>query len=338
MNKRLYFAAFLIFLLSEMIFGRTALASHHLPQIAFTSTRDGNPEIYVMDADGKNQIRLTNHPIGSSAPSWSPDGKKIAFVSMRNGGINQIYVMDSNGENVRRITEGIFDLNPAWSPDGRTIAYGAREDGEENSKIHLISPDGTNRRRLAGDIPSHDLAPAWSPDSQRIAFLSSRGIWGNEIYVMDADGTNHQRLTRDGWNDRGPAWSPDEGKIAYYSIGGDDSFIVVMNTDGTDRKKLPGEALDGVPVLNAYPAWSPDGSKIAYSAGKVGQIDGWEIHLMTADGKHLKRLTHAHKGSDYDLDWLNSVALAVSPASKQITIWGELKKLAAKWGSVKQRR
>ena len=324
----LYFTGFLVFLLSASMFARIVLASHHKAQIAFTSTRDGNPEIYVMDADGENQIRLTRHPQEDKMPSWSPDGKKIAFVSMRNGGINQIYVMDSNGENVRRITQGIFDLNPAWSPDGRTIAYDGYEDGEENRKIHLIAPDGTNRRRLAGDIPSHDMEAAWSPDSQWIAFVSSRGIWGNEIYLMNADGTNQQRLTRDGWNDRDPSWSPDGGKIAYFSIGGKDSFIVVMNTDGTDRRKLPGEALDGVPVLNAYPAWSPDGAKIAYYSGIRGE-DKASIHLMTADGKHLKRLTNAPKGYDYDPDWFDPASLAVSPANSQITIWGKLKKSAA---------
>ena len=324
----LYFTGFLVFLLSETMSGRVVLASHHMPQIAFTSTRDGNSEIYVMDADGKNQIRLTNHPIGSSAPSWSPDGKKIAFVSMRNGGINQIYVMDSDGKNVRKITEGAHDSTPAWSPDGRTIAYDGHEDGEENRKIHLIAPDGTNRRRLAGDIPSWDTSAAWSPDSQRIAFVSSRGIWGNEIYVMNADGTNQKRLTRDGWDDRGPAWSPDGSKIAFFSIGGEDIFIGMMNADGSDRKRLSEEALDEVRIGDAYPAWSPDGSKIAYSAGKFGRIDGWGIHLMTADGKHLECLTHAHKGSDFDPDWFDPVALAAFPASKKLTIWGKLKKLA----------
>ena len=296
-------------------------------QIAFTSTRDGNPEIYVMDANGNNQIRLTHHPVEDAVPSWSPDGRRIVFVSNRNGGNYQIYVMDDDGKNVRRITEGAHDSTPAWSPDGRTIAYDGHEDGEENRKIRLIAPDGTNRRRLAGDIPSWDVSAAWSPDSQRIAFVSSRGIWGNEIYVMDADGTNQQRLTRDGLDDRGPVWSPDGGKIAFFTIRGDDIFIVVMNADGSDRKKLPEDMLNGVPMANAYPAWSPDGSKIAYSAGKVGQIDGWEIHLMNVDGKHLKRLTHPHKGSDYDPDWFDPATLAVLPTSKQFTIWGKLKKL-----------
>ena len=112
-------------------------------------------------------------------------------------------------------------------------------------------------------------------------------------------------------------------------LGDANSFIVVMTADGTDRKRLPEEALREAQVGNLYPVWSPDGSKIAYSAGKVGQIDGWEIHLMTADGKHLKRLTNAPKGYDYDPDWFDPASLSVSPASSKITIWGKLKKLAA---------
>lgn len=166
-----------------------------------------------------------------------------------------------------------------------------------------------------------------SHHNAQIAFTSTRD--GNpEIYVMDADGTNQQRLTRDGWDDRHPAWPPDGSKIAFSVLGGANSFIVMMNTDGTDRKKLPAEALDGVPVLNSYPAWSPDGAKIAYYSGKHGEKRA-SIHLMTADGQRLKRLTIAPKGYDYDPDWFDPATLAVSTASKQLAIWGKLKKSSA---------
>ena len=108
MNKRLFFTGFFIFLLSDAMCGKTVFASHHKPQIAFVSWRDGNSEIYVMDADGNNQIRLTNHPEEDSSPSWSPDGARIAFVSNRNGGNRQIYVMDSNGKNVKTTDQWQF--------------------------------------------------------------------------------------------------------------------------------------------------------------------------------------------------------------------------------------
>ena len=173
----LCFTGFLVFLLSETLFRRTVLATHHKPQIVFGSTRDGNPEIYVMDADGNNQIRLTYHWEMDIQPSWSPDGGRIAFASNRNGGNYQIYVMDSNGKNVRRLTAGINDRNPAWSPGGQKIAFtgiGDEEIGRENrkAKIYVVTPDGTNLKKLAGHIPSTDLDPAWSPDSQRIVFAS----------------------------------------------------------------------------------------------------------------------------------------------------------------------
>ena len=313
--------------------GKTVFASHHKAQIAFSSTRDGNSEIYVMDADGNNQIRLTNHPEADSQPSWSPDGRRIAFVSNRNGGIIQIYVMDSNGKNVKLLTNG---GNPAWSPDGQTIAYNGREheewvdeDEEVNFKIYLIAPDGSNPRKLAGDIPSSDTEPAWSPDGQRIAFVSSREdwTWTGDIGVMDADGTNQKRLTHTIVNERHPTWSPDGSRIAFSSVQEEDFVISVMNADGTNRMSLTEEILDGRTRLIFHPAWSPGGRTIAYYFGQ-GLDRG--IHLITADGEYLKRLGDVHKGGDSWPDWFAAASLAVFPASKQLTIWGKLKKLAAK--------
>ena len=325
----LYFTGFLVFLLSETMFASNALASHHKPQIAFTSTRDGNPEIYVMDADGNNQIRLTNHPEADYQPSWSPDGGRIAFVSNRNGGNEQIYVMDSNGKNVKLLTNGIL----GWSPDGKTIAYHGRVKDdwveEEQSGIILIAPDGSNRRILAGDIPVLDREPAWSPDSQRIAFVSWREDWTGDIGVMDADGRNPKRLTHTPINERHPTWSPDGRKIAFSSVQEEDFLISVMDADGTNRMSLTEEVLDGRTRFNFHPAWSPDGRTIAYHFAEGG-LDPEGIHLITADGQHLKRLGGVHKGADSWPDWFAAASLAVPPASKQVTTWGKLKRLASK--------
>ena len=131
-----------------------------------------------------------------------------------------------------------------------------------------------------------------------------------EIYVMDADGTNHQRLTHDEETDRHPAWSPDGSKIAFSTQldnDDDDNIIAVMNADGTSRRNLTGDVLNGIWERDSDAAWSPDGKTIAYVSGIPGRNDT-AIHLMTADGVHLKRLGKLHNGVDYSPDWLAGAA------------------------------
>ena len=127
-------------------------------RIAFRSNRDGNPEIYVMDADGGNQHNLSNNDSDESGPSWSPDGKRIAFASNRNGNW-EIYVMDTDGRNPQRLTESrLDDVNPAWSPDGKRIAFASNRNG--NYEIYAMDINGKNQRRLT-DNPNHDISPTW---------------------------------------------------------------------------------------------------------------------------------------------------------------------------------
>ena len=201
-------------------------------QIAFVSKRDGNYEIYVMGTDGGNPRRLTNNPSDDWSPSWSPDGKRIAFVSDRDGHVHpirgrvaaEIYVMDADGGNQQRLTNNPSDdWSPSWSPDGKRIVFESDRDNDRNHniEIYVMDADGGNLQRLTNNL-TEDEDPAWSPDGERIAFSARREghVVHNldityEIYVMDTDGGNQQRLTENRNNDWHPVWSPDGKRIAF---------------------------------------------------------------------------------------------------------------------------
>lgn len=284
-------------------------------QIAFVSDRDGNNEIYVMDADGDNQLNLTHDPAFDSDPTWSPDGKMIAFYSAR-GGSPEIYVMDADGNNLRNITNNpASDSYPAWSSDSKMIAFASTRDGPW--EIYVMDADGNNPRRLTNN-PAWDLLPEWSPDGKMIAFSSNRD--GNyEIYVMDADGNNIRNLTNNPTDDSQPAWSPDGQKIIFTSYRDGNGEIYIMDADGNNLRNLTNN-----PTADAAPSWSPDGKEIAFCSARDGNA---EIYVMDADGKNQRNLT-SNPANDAYQSWFdpNPASKAVFPAGKLMSAWGWLKK------------
>ena len=257
--------------------------------IAFVSERDGNPEIYVMNADGTGHTRLTYNSTAykyvnapgwdysrarDDSPAWSPDGSKIAFTSHRYGN-DEIFVMNANGSMQANLTNHpATDKSPAWSPDGTKIAFYSGRDG--NAEIYVMNADGTGQTRLTNNA-AYDRMPAWSPDGTKIAFHSGRD--GNaEIYVMNANGTVQANATLNGAEDRSPAWSPDGSKIAFASNRDGDYDIYVMNADGTGQTRLTFYSTRD----DIHPSWSRDGTKIAFEAAWAGGNS--DIWVMNADG------------------------------------------------------
>jgi TolB protein len=172
-------------------------------RIAFMSARDGNPEIYVINVDGSNLRRLTNHPAGDGTPTWSPNGNQIAFVSDRTG-TPQIYLMGADGSGVRRLTtnESWAD-RPTWSPAPfNEIAYSARTGPAFDIKVYDIA-SGQTKQITFGE--GSNEGPAYSPNGRHLAFTSTRS-GGTQVFTIGRDGKSLKQITRTG-NNQTPAWS-----------------------------------------------------------------------------------------------------------------------------------
>ncbi|MBC7264356.1 MAG: PD40 domain-containing protein [Chloroflexi bacterium] len=241
---------------------------------------DATWDIWVMGYDGTDPVRLTNGPRNNIQPAWSPDVRRIYFVSDRDGN-REIYVMNADGTGQTNLTrDGSEDWTPAVSPDGKTVAFASIRDG--NWEIYVMNADGSRPTRLTRNTAA-DYSPVWSPDGSRLAFQSNRdGNW--EIYIMNADGSNQQRLTYSDATDSSPAWSPDGSQIAFESYRDGDMEIYVMNADGSNQVNLTNEH-----TANDHgPTWSPDGTHIAFYSNRAG---GWDIYTMKADGTGQTNIT-----------------------------------------------
>jgi TolB protein len=177
-------------------------------KLAFSSSRTGDPEIWVADANGGNLRRATTFRGPDVAPTWNPrTNAQIAWVSGRTG-LPQIYIMDQDGSNVQRITDGGYAVSPSWSPNGQLLAYswnrkyGPGDPGGVD--IHVIDIASKRYLQITHASGSNDY-PSWAPDGRHIVF--ERAIGGHtEIWTMLADGTEQHQLTRTG-NNFMPNWS-----------------------------------------------------------------------------------------------------------------------------------
>lgn len=291
-------------------------------KIVFRSSYHGNKDIYIMSSDGRNLRQLTFQLAHETAPVWSPNGRRIAFMRMHSERNWEIYMMNADGSNQRNLTNHpALDGDPYWSPDGR-IGFVSNRDGAAN--LYVMNADGGNITPLTHHKKGEGSAysPHWSPDGEEIAFAQVQKGHSREIYVLNIASKRERRLTHavhGVWNFE-PKWSPDGKKILYAAaVDGrvDSMSLMLTDKDGGHHEKVPVPEWE----LNADHSWSPSGREIVFS-GREADGD-WEIYRFHLKTHEVTNLTN-RLGRESAPDWWNS-NLPVEPQNVHLTRWGDIK-------------
>jgi Tol biopolymer transport system component len=275
-------------------------------RIVFSS---GIEDIYTVNADGSALRRVTMSKAREFDPTWSPDGRAIAYRhQMGDDTTTEIFVMNADGSHRQNLTrnKGVADWGPDWSPDGKWIAWNTDSDTGLGFDLGLIHPDGTGRRAVKpGEFVEY---PAWSPNGRRIAFMGQVAEEGSQydIFVMNADGTHVRRLTKSPGDDGWPAWSPDGRQIVFSSVRDDCAYsnakdclstgdvgawhtLYLMNPDGTDQRRLSR-------TFGQFAEWSPDGRYILFAP---------HLNVIRPDGSGLVRIAVEGTPAEPEMpDWI----------------------------------
>jgi TolB protein len=249
--------------------------------IAFQGFRDAgtagnsNSEIITVSPDGTGMKQLTSSSDGSSDPTYSPDGKMIAWAR---GGDIWVMSRSGNAKTKKALTDNsLSETSPAWSPDGTEIAF-KREQSDPASDglradVWVMNADGSGQKKLTGDF-DHESSPTWSPDGTKIAFVD-----GGDIWTVKPDGSQRRNITNTpDLGEFDPDFSPDGKKLAFTSKGQyKKTDIYTMNLDGSDLTNVT----DSRYVDEEDGVWSPSGNDIAYSKALVENV---EIFKKRADG------------------------------------------------------
>ena len=289
--------------------------------IAFYSDRDGNPEIYTIHADGKDEVRLTNDLGFDDSPAISPDGSKIVFLTSRHDPMPsfpdlkyEIYIMNIDGSDLLRLTNTeTAEDHPSWSPDNKWIIFDADYDGDGYVEIYAMNPEGSGLERLTTS-KSNDQFADWSPNGKQIAFSSDRnGNW--DLFLLDVSiypdgsviaGEQPIQLTdNDKW-ELFPSWSPDGKQIVYNVLqpASGNTDISMMNKDGSNIR-----ILTDAPRYDENPVWSSDGAQLYFQTDRDGDF---EIYRMNIDGSEQTPIT-SNSSNDLWPSWGTRKMVEVLP-------------------------
>ena len=275
--------------------------------IAFVATGwsvpEADREIFVMNPDGSGITDISNSPDRDEDPSWSFDGRKIAFLSRRDGNY-EVYVMNPDGSDQTRVTNTPEDEHyPSWSPDGTQIVFSRLIDAHND--LYTINVDGTGLRQLTDTPKVSEVYPDWSPDGKLIVF-SSFGGDDSGIHAIRPDGS-HEKLVMGGPL-HSPQWSKDGKMIAFDGEPAGCKFeVYTMKADGSKMREITEHPMD-CGGYDKHPSWSPDCDQLIFwsSNRDAAHTEDENLFLIDADGSGETQLTHTNNVLNYggyDPDW-----------------------------------
>lgn len=293
--KRPWYTAHVI--VDDLIEHFTGLRGGFASKITFVRGTKGANELYLMDADGRNVQQITFSKSLIMSPSWSADGKSIAYSSLQGGNWRIIMTNISTGQSVDITQWPVLNTTPAFHPkDPTLIAFASSRDG--NTEIYTCRTNGKDIRRLTNNRRI-DHAPAWSPDGSQMAFVSDRT--GNPlIYIMNSDGSGEHRLTAtpNAYED-GPQWSPQGDRIVFVMMS-DYGFDIATSSPSGDDVIV----LTFAQGSNEDPKWSPDGLRILFTSTRGTGIK--RLFVMNRDGSNVRPLTI--DGESFSPAWAPAVS------------------------------
>jgi TolB protein len=265
--------------------------------IAFSSRRDGNFEIYTLNPCSLALTRVAQHEADDVRPAWG--GENVLAWASRRYGNWEIVRSNVDGSDFRRLTSnGAVDYDPTWSPDGLLIAFSSdRSGGMDIWRMDAQQGEVRGVIRLTSEN-SQERQPAWSPDGRRIAYTSDQA-GTDDIWVMRPDGSGKTRLTlMDSSRELFPAWSADSQWVVFTSDrdGGWQQFAIhVTQATLQPVRENPG--------LDAQGSWSPDGQRLVFRSTVNGNTDlYWLFFRGIGYGQSPQRLT-SHSAIDTDPAW-----------------------------------
>jgi len=237
------------------------IADRENSDIAYPAT-----SLYVMDGDGRNRTRVGE----GNQPAWSPDGSKLLFRGRTHRSLHLLDLRTAASTTLLEIDDNMD--GPTWSPGGTEIAFCVHSES-----IWMVNVDGSGARELTHFGDTRWVGrPSWSPTGAKIAFSVSRDGDKSDVYVMNRDGSNIVRLTDGAGDYDSPIWSPTDETIAVERRDEGESWVCVMDSDGSGQRCLAPGQLYG---------WSPDGGRIYFHMPFDDTL--W---MISRDGSNRRRL------------------------------------------------